>query len=448
MFKDEKIIKLDIKEQKYPNEAWGIFEGIKVNIKNEIEGRRLEVFLKRKKRGEYTAVRNSIIKRSDIEREEGCDDADFCGGCLYQTLGYEDEIKLKEKMINKLFEGITGNIVFHKPEHIFAYRNKMEYTFSDEKDGQGLRLGLHRRNKFYELVRTDDCNIVHKDFILIKNFVEDYFRKINMTFYHKKRRDGYLRHLVIRRTYFTEEILLNLVSTKDMVFDRDDFVKKLIKQNTQAKIKSIYHTLNDSLSDAIVPEELIHIYGEKYITEELNDMSFEIGPFSFFQTNPYAAEKMYERIKDILKDKGVKVLFDLYSGTGTIAQILSTACKKVYAVEIVEEAVEAAKRTAIRNNVKNVEFIRGDVLKAIDGIKERPDAVVIDPPREGVHPKALKKLIDFAPENIIYVSCNPKTQRRDIETLSENSYEVTSMDVFDNYPRTSHVETVALMSKN
>ena len=323
----------------------------------------------------------------------------------------------------------------------------MEYTFSDRGDeARTLSLGLHKKKRFYEVVETDDCNIVHNDFTKVRVAVLEYFKAKGITYYHKKLHEGTLRHLVIRKAYFTKEILINLVTTSDYEV-QDDFVKMLLELNLDGEVKSIYHTKNDGVSDVVQADELILVYGKEDIDEELLGLRFKIGPFSFFQTNSRAAERMYGRIQELLGEENLDVLFDLYSGTGTIAQILAKKAKKVYSIEIVEEASKKARLTCELNGIANVEVINGDVLKVIDEVEERPDAIVIDPPREGVHPKALKKLIDYKAEKIIYVSCNPKTHVNDLKEFIEAGYKIKLAEVFDNFSKTSHAEAVAVLSR-
>ena len=437
-----------MQEQEYPNLAFAFYEDKKYVVKNEIKGRKLRIRTKRKKNGVYYCDVIERLEDSPLENGSPCAHYKDCGGCLYQTLHYEDETKIKRDMLAKLYsEVFDGEMIFHPSLEISGYRNKMEYTFSDRGDeARTLSLGLHKKKRFYEVVETDDCNIVDDDFTKIRVAVLEYFKAKGITYYHKKLHEGTLRHLVIRKAYFTKEILINLVTTSDYEV-QDDFVNMLLELNLDGEVKSIYHTKNDGVSDVVQADELILVYGKEDIDEELLGLKFKIGPFSFFQTNSRAAERMYSRIQELLAEEQMNVLFDLYSGTGTIAQILAKKAKKVYSIEIVEEASRKARQTCELNGIANVEVINGDVLKVIDEVEERPDAIVIDPPREGVHPKALKKLIDYKAEKIIYVSCNPKTHVNDLKDFIEAGYKIKLVEVFDNFPKTSHAESVALMSR-
>ena len=439
---------LIIQEQEYPNLAFAFYEDKKYAVKNEILGRKLRLRTKRKKNGAYICDVIEKLEDSPLETGTPCASYKECGGCLYQTLTYENEDKIKKGMLQKLYKSVfSGDIVFHPSLEVEGYRNKMEYTFSDNGDeARTLSLGLHKKKRFYEVAPTDDCNIVDADFTKIRVAALNYFKEKGLKYYHKKLHEGVLRHLVIRKAFFTKEILINLVTTSDYNIE-EDFINMLLDLNLDGEIKSIYHTKNDSLSDVVQADELILVYGKEDIDEKLLGLKFKIGPFSFFQTNSRAAERMYGRIQELLDEEKLDVLFDLYSGTGTIAQILAKKAKKVYSIEIVEEASKKARLTCELNEIDNVEVINGDVLKVIDEVDERPDAIVIDPPREGVHPKALKKLIDYKAEKIIYVSCNPKTHENDLKEFIEAGYKIKLVEIFDNFPKTSHVETVALLYK-
>lgn len=214
----------------------------------------------------------------------------------------------------------------------------------------------------------------------------------------------------------------------------------------QGEIVGIFHTINDGLSDVVAADDLKLIYGRDYVVEEILGLKFKISPFSFFQTNTLGAEKLYSIVREFVGDKR-GIVFDLYSGTGTIAQILSLICEKVIGIEIVEEAVGKANENAKLNGLDNVEFIAGgDVLKAVDTLEEKPDLIIIDPPRDGIHPKAINKIIDFNPDTFIYVSCNPVTLVRDLKVFESRGYKVDKVKLMDMFPRTRHVETVVSLS--
>ena len=260
------------------------------------------------------------------------------------------------------------------------------------------------------------------------------------------RHEGFLRHLLIRKATKTSEIMVLLATSSQSELDRDAFVKFLLNLDLEGQIVSIFHVKNDALSDAIVPEEIDLIYGKDHIEEEVLGLKFKISPFSFFQTNTRSAEVLYKMAREKIDAKD-KLVFDLYSGTGTISQVLAASAKKVIGVEIVEEAVKAARENAKLNGIDNVDFIASDVLKVLDDLDKNPDLIVLDPPREGINPKAIEKIIDFDPEKFLYISCNPVTLVRDLGVFADRGYNIEEIEIVDQFPRTSHVETIALIQK-
>jgi len=259
-------------------------------------------------------------------------------------------------------------------------------------------------------------------------------------------KEGYLRHLVLRKGTKTGELLVNIVTTSQMDFDLQEYVDLILSETYKGEIKGIIHTINDSLSDAVIAEKVELLYGVPYIYEELLGLRFKINPFAFFQTNTLAAEELYEIVMDFIGETEEQVIFDLYCGTGTIGQIVAPKAKKVIGIELIEEAVEAARENAKLNNLTNCEFIAGDVAKTIGTLTVKPDTIILDPPRPGVHPVALEYVVKFNPKNIIYVSCNPKTLVEDLKYLREHNYEVVKVKGKDMFAHTPHVETCVLLS--
>jgi 23S rRNA (uracil-5-)-methyltransferase RumA len=325
-----------------------------------------------------------------------------------------------------------------------GYRNKMEFSFGDEEKGGELALGMRKRDSFYEVVNVANCQIVDSDYQMILTTVKDYFKAKGATFYHKNKHEGMLRHLVVRKSAKTGQILINLITSSQITVDISDFVATLCGLQLKGSIVGILHTINDSIADIVKADELRVLYGQDYFMEELLGLKFKVSVFSFFQTNSLGAERLYSIAREFVGETNDKVLFDLYCGTGTIAQIMSPTCKKVIGIELVEEAVEAAKENAKLNGITNCEFIAGDVLKKIDELDVKPDIIILDPPREGIHPKAIGKIIDFGAEKLIYVSCKPTSLARDLEVFEANGYKVEKVKCMDMFPGTVHVETVVL----
>lgn len=409
-----------------------------------------------------------LYERSPIERDSACPVSDICGGCSYQTLTYEAELMLKGQQMRALFEGAgldATALSIHRSPVVRGYRNKMEYTFGDAVYGGRLVLGLHRQNRFYEIVDTKLCNIVMDDYNMVRRAVQAFFRARGTDYLHKRTREGYLRHLVVRSAVRGKQLMVNLVTTtwpgsaeeKEGASSFEEealleaFVKELRGLPTSFEIASIYHTTNDALADAVVPEKVELLFGETHLTETLCDLTFHIGPFSFFQPNPIGAENLYRKAIEYAGDLEGKEVYDLYSGTGTLTQILAKNAQRVVGVEIVEEAVEGARESAQRNEIVNVSFRAADVLEELDRLAEsehHPDVVVIDPPREGIHPKALPKIAAAKPTRIVYISCNPVTLVRDIQAFQGQGYTFQKGMAFDQFPRTKHVECVVLITRS
>ena len=373
-----------------------------------------------------------------------------CGGCAYRDIPYGEELKLKEEQVKKLLapyleaETVWEGILSSPLED--GYRNKMEFSFGDEyKDGP-LALGMHKKGSFYDIVTVDRCRITPKDYNTILRYVLDYFTERGVAFYHKKRGTGTLRHLVVRKAAKTGEILVMLVTTSAYVCG-PDFAEGLLALPLEGHVTGVLHAVNDLPADTVQAQEMRILCGTDSFTEELLGLRFQITPFSFFQTNSLGAELLYSVVRDYAGDGSGLRIFDLYSGTGTIAQLLAPVAEEVTGVEIVEEAVEAARRNAAANGLSNCLFIAGDVFKVLSGLEKQPDRIVLDPPREGMTPKALKKIISYGVEQIVYVSCKPTSLARDMEALSEAGYHIRRACVVDMFPRTKNQEAVALLSK-
>ena len=414
---------------------------------------------------------------------------------VYKTL--DSSLGIKKDYI---YDGILPS-----PE-IKGYRNKMEFSFGDEYKGGPLTLGLHKKGSVHDIVNASGCQIVDDDYSKVIDCIVEYFREKQIPHYNKNTHQGVLRHLLVRRAVSTGELLVALVTSSQQ--DISEYVsevsEKLNGLEYNGKLTGFIHIINDGLGDVVKSDRMHIISGKDWFTEKILGLQFKISPFSFFQTNTKGAEVLYTRARDYVLGRemagvgknsvsvgmdadssdiadgysemgtenvdlaGVcskktesekktdtgkssefkdKVVFDLYSGTGTIAQIIAPVAKKVIGVEIVEEAVEAAKENAAINGLDNCEFIAGDVLKVIDEIDEKPDYIILDPPREGIHPKAIRKIIDYGVENIVYISCKPTSLSQDLATFETFGYHVERVSNVDMFPGTVHVETVILLSR-
>jgi len=444
------IITVEIKDMEFGGFGIGYFEGKKVKIKGALLGQIIKAKVKKVKKDMVEGEIVEVIENSPLEKQSFCPHFGDCGGCIYQNVDYSDQLKIKEDIVKKLLEkeGIRDyeflGIVKSPKEH--GYRNKMEYTFGKDKEGNEV-LGLHRKGRFYEVVMTDKCNIVDDDFLKALNLTFDYAIKKGLPFYDKKTHKGFLRHLVVRKASKAGEILLNIVTTTQLEHDFKELIEIYKNANFESRLVGVLHTQNDSWSDAVVCEKLNVLYGKDYLIEELLGLKFKISAFSFFQTNSYGAEKLYETVREFAGDVSDKIVFDLYSGTGTIGIIMAPMAKKVIGIELVEEAVMSARENAKLNGLENCTFIAGDVSQKLKEINEKPDVVIVDPPRSGINPKALEDIVKFNAEKIVYVSCNPESLTRDLKIFSEKGYKVEKVKCVDMFPHTYHVECVTLMSR-
>ena len=472
----------------------------RVEVKGVIPGQKVRLSIKKARKGKAKGMLREVLEKSSIETAQPeCPHFGTCGGCSYQTIPYEKQLELKKNQVLDLLYPVCDGIsdfafdgILPSPKQ-WEYRNKMEFSFGDEvKDGP-LTLGLHKKGSFYDILHVSGCRIVHPDFTKILDGVCDYCAENNLPYYHKNSHEGILRHLLVRRAESTGELLAALVTSSqydDAAMEKhlQNLSDMLLKLPLEGTIAGFLHIVNDSLGDVVKSDETHIIYGKDWFMENVLGLQFRITPFSFFQTNTKGAEVLYQRARDYVLSGAAgessgdvaqsaetgeladnsgqsgetgdssedsvlksglsgKTVFDLYSGTGTIAQILAPVAGHVIGVEIVEEAVEAAKENAALNGLTNCDFIAGDVLKVIDEIEEKPDYIVLDPPRDGIHPKALQKIIDYGVPEIVYISCKPTSLARDLVALQESGYRVKRVSCVDMFCSTVHCETVCLLSK-
>ena len=452
MKKKDEII-LEIADVNFPNKAYGYYEGEKVIVKNAVPGQKVQAQVFKKRGSGVEARLQEVIERSPLERETGmCSHYALCGGCTYQTMRHEEELRLKERQVKRLLE--NAGICVQSWEGIVpapsetGYRNKCEFSFGDEEKDGDLALGMRKRMSYYEVVTLKDCNIVDADYLRIIEGTLQFFQERKVPFYHKARHDGSLRHLVVRKGAATGEILINLVTSSEVPFSVEEFKDMLLGLELDGSVCGILHSVNDGLADVVKSDEMRLLYGRDFFMEKLFDLEFKVSVYSFFQTNSAGAEKLYSIVKEFAGDVADKTVFDLYCGTGTIGQIMAEAgSKKVIGIELIEEAVVAANENAKRNHLENCTFLAGDVLKMVDELKERPDLIIVDPPRDGIHPKAIGKIIAFGAPEIVYVSCKPTSLARDLEIFQQEGYQVERVELMDMFPRTVHVETVVLLSQ-
>lgn len=453
MAKKNEIIDGLIEKVKFPNK--GIMyieeERIPVLVPDTFPGQKVRVRLQRKRKGTWEGRALEHLENPAHFVKPSCEYFGLCGGCAMQHLSYENQLEHKHEQVQTLLQnaGVTGYEdmgILGSPSE-WAYRNKMEFSFGDAcKDGP-MTLGMHRKNSTFDIITVDGCKIVDEDFNMILRFVLRYAQSFNLPFYKKKIHEGFLRYLIVRRSETTGDLLINIVTTTQRDFDFTELANYLVDLGTKGKIAGILHTYSDTLADAVKPDSTRVLYGKDAFTETILGLQFNISPYSFFQTNTKGAELLYKTALDMPQDITSKVVFDLYSGTGTIAQIMATKAKEVYGIEIVEEAVEKAKENAKLNDLTNCHFVAGDVLKEVENFHVKPELIVLDPPREGIHPKAIDKIIGFDAKELLYISCKPTSLARDLPVFEQAGYKVEKVCCVDMFPHTHHVETIAYLVK-
>lgn len=450
---------------KFPNK--GIVyvedEDAYVQVKNTLPGQRVRFQLKKVKKKRPEGNLTEVLVPSEIEKAvPPCPHFSECGGCSYQTLPYEEQKKLKLNQVKALLDAVYPDFPLDEcveSPRIWEYRNKMEFSFGDEvKDGP-LTLGLHKRGSFYDIISVPNCQIIDEDLRKVLKTTQDFFRNAKLggksiDFYHKMRHEGVLRHLLVRKGLKTGEMLICLVTSSQGEINSaegkqllEKYKDTLLALETTGTFAGILHMTNDSLSDVVKADAVDILYGKDYFYDELLGLRFRITPFSFFQTNSAGAEKLYSLAREYVGDLTGKKVYDLYSGTGTIAQVLAPVAKEVTGVEIVEEAVYAAAENAKENQLDNCTFLAGDVLTVLDELTEAPDAIVLDPPREGIHPKAIRKILDYGLSSFVYISCKPTSLARDLEVFLEYGYQPVKAKCVDMFPWTRGIETVVLLSQ-
>jgi len=420
-----------------------------------------------KKKKKYAMGRVIQIKTlSPLRVKPACKHFGTCGGCSWQNLDYEKQIAFKQKHVEDAFERIGHITVEEKfpiirSENIFHYRNKLEFTFSakrwltheemgDTANFNQPGLGFHIPGFFDKVLDIQECHLQPEPSNSIRNEVRAFTVEENMPYFDLNAQEGFLRNIMVRNTTMGE-VMVVVVFFKDDAKMRDKLMKHISEKFPQ--ITSLQYIINPKKNDSFSDLAATTYSGKEYITEQLikkngEVLKFRISPQSFFQTNTTQANSLYQKVSEYANLKGNEIVYDLYTGCGTIASFLSSEAKSVVGIEYVEQAVTDANVNAELNKIKNVEFFAGDMQKMLTeefcrhhGI---PNVIVTDPPRIGMHPDVVAAILKMAPEKIVYVSCNPSTQARDI-ALMKDKYKVTKMQPFDMFPHTSHVENIALL---
>ena len=382
-----------------------------------------------------------------------CPRAGICGGCAYQGVPYKEQLSIKNRSVLAHLSACGVVPEEYRPVRatgpLTRYRNKMEYSFGDETRDGPMTLGLYKKDSYMAVIDTDGCLIVPEAFNRIRKAVLDRAYELGWGFYHKRTHKGFLRSLVVRRGERTGELLVNLVTTSEEKLDEDAFCETVFAAAgglPSDTVAGILHTINDRRADAVSCDSVKTLYGRDHYFDELMGLSFRIDAFSFFQTNTSAVESMLNEALALIPNKRVESLYDVYCGAGTISLALSGQAGHVTGIEINSESVIAARENALRNGIKNTIFICGDAFEVMKNLPS-PELLVMDPPRMGLHPKALRRVIEFGLPEILYISCNPKSFAANAAAFINAGYKVSVLGAYDNFPYTKHVELAALIEK-
>jgi 23S rRNA (uracil1939-C5)-methyltransferase len=451
--KKNDIVELQISDLAYGGTGVARVNGFVVLVLGGIPGDVVKAQITKRKPNYAEAEIREVVRESDLRIEPRCSHFGLCGGCTWQNLKYEEQLRFKTKEVRESLKHIGG---FAEPpvadalgsQDVFFYRNKMEYAFLPHAEKK-LVLGLHPRRRYDLVFDLKECFLQSEQANQVVDFVRRYARETGIPAYDHRTRSGLLRFLMIKEAKNTGISMVNLVTYRGE-FPQEGHLADSIMTNFP-KVKSVVRNINSKPAHVAVGEEEELLAGERTITETLGDFTFEISSNSFFQTNPKQAERLYQVVLQKAELQGEENVLDLYCGNGTISMFLTTRAKTVTGVDSVPETVENARRNAELNRVANCKFILGEarkVLKEFEQGKRLFDLVVTDPPRAGLHPKVVKSLLAVKPPKIIYVSCNPTTLARDLKILCENDYRLTAVQPVDMFPHTYHIESVAELVRN
>ena len=438
-------------------------EGKVIFIEGAVPGDVADVLITKNKK-DWAEGKAIKIKEFSKERVEPfCIHFGVCGGCKWQMLPYQKQLEYKQqeaadafKRIGKLTEISMLPII--GSENTIHYRNKLEFTFSNKKfltpvEFENLRddawpggaLGYHVPRLYDKIIDINECWLMDDVNNTIRNTLRGYSIENKYSYYDIKEHKGWLRNIIVRNST-AGELMVNLVFGYDDKTERENICKHLLEK--VPSITTLLYTINSKWNDTIYDIETKVVSGKGYIIEKLEDFNFKISPKSFFQTNTKQAERLYNVVKDFASLDGNEIVYDLYCGTGSIGIFLSRNAKKIIGVDVIEDAIKDAKENAALNNINHTSFFCSDVIEICNdeffNLHGRPELVIVDPPRAGLHAKLVQKLIEVSPEKIVYVSCNVATQARDLQLLNEN-FSVEKLQPVDMFPHTHHIECVALL---
>jgi 23S rRNA (uracil1939-C5)-methyltransferase len=463
--KSYKIENLEIIDAGGEGKAVGKKEGLTVFVPFAVPGDIVDVGVFKKKKG-YAEARILNIKTKSPHRiEPKCAHFGLCGGCKWQILDYETQLKYKQKQVEDCFRHL-GKFEFPPilpiipSKNQYEYRNKLEYTFSHLRwlDDEDMRLrdagktietkglGFHIPGKFDKVLNVNHCFLQAEPSNEIRNSVRQFAIEHNISFYNIRNHEGILRNLIIRNNTKNElMVIVSLTEMNDKTKLLLDFLKEKFSQ-----IHSLFYVINTKLNDSISDLAPVLYAGVPYIMETMEELQFRITPLSFFQTNSLQALELYKVARDFAQITPKDIVYDLYTGTGTIALFVANRAQKVVGIEYVEDAVEDAKYNAQQNGIANTVFFAGDMKDVLNENctkrNGKPDVVITDPPRAGMHPDVVARLLEIEPAKIVYISCNPATQARDLTELTKK-YTIKRVQPVDMFPHTHHVENVVELVK-
>jgi 23S rRNA (uracil1939-C5)-methyltransferase len=449
--KKGEVVDLEVFDLAFGGKGVAKLDGMVVLVHNAVPGDLIKAKILKRKRSFAEAEVLEVIKESSKRTQPKCSHFGFCGGCLLQNLKYEYQLEYKTKQVKDSlvhiggFKDIEINSIIGS-EELYLYRNKMEFSF-DKNEKEELILGLHPRGRYDQVFDLKECFLQSELSNQIINWTEQFFREKKTPVYDLKEHQGFLRYLAIKEARNTSEVMVNLVTNKGDFPYQEEFAKGLLEKYPQ--VTSVIRNINSRLATIAVGQEEVLLAGKDYITEKVGDFSFDLSANSFFQTNSFQVEKLYNVVKDFADLKAEENVLDLYCGIGTISIFLSSQAKKVIGVESLSQSVEDAQKNALKNKVSNCEFVCGEAKKVLSELitrGEKFDLVIVDPPRAGLHPDVVEYLSDIKIEKLIYVSCNPATLARDLKLFSEKGYKIEQVQPVDMFPHTPHIETVVKLT--
>ncbi|MFO7964690.1 MAG: 23S rRNA (uracil(1939)-C(5))-methyltransferase RlmD [Desulfobacterales bacterium] len=458
--KKGQILPLDIDDMALGGKGIARVEGMVVFVDQCVPRDRVLARITRKKKNYAEAAIVSIIESSPVRREPPCPYAGFCGGCKWQFIDYEKQVEFKRRHVQEALThiGLLDDVRVHptlRSQNRLAYRNKMEFSFSDRRwllphelndtsADRDFALGLHVPGTFHKVLDIQACLLQPETGNRLLNDVNDFVRASKLPVYGLKSHEGFWRFLMLRHSAHYDRWMVNIITAAEHRAEIASLARMLAEKHP--RLASVMHNITAKKAQIAVGDYETCMFGDSIITDRIGPYDFEISANSFFQTNTRGAEQLYTRVKDYAELTGKETVLDLYCGTGTIAIFLSAHARQVIGIEIVESAVADAWRNCQINGISNCRFIQGDIKASLSLLTETPDVMIIDPPRAGMHKDVVKQVLDMSPSKIVYVSCNPATLARDVG-LMKDRYAVTEVQPVDLFPQTFHIESVAKLKR-